>query len=75
MRLNKNDRRKINRFLEQYYKQYMRSAQQDAGNPSNQKYYLGLYIGVCNMLKMLGVELTPFSNVKPTQIMEEKNND
>ena len=44
MRLNKEDRRKINRYLEQYYNRYMKSAIVDAGDPSNQKYYLGLYV-------------------------------
>ena len=75
MRLNKDDRRRINRYLEQYYHRYMESAVVDANNPSNQKYYLGLYVGACNLLKMLGIELTAFSNVTPTQIVEEKKND
>jgi hypothetical protein len=53
----------------------MKSAVDDTNNPSNQKYYLGLYIGACNLLKTMGVNLTPFSNVMPTQILEEKNNE
>lgn len=75
MRLNKEDRRKINRYLEQYYNRYMKSAIVDAGDSSNQKYYLGLYVGACNLLKMLGLELTPFSNITPTQLLEETKND
>ena len=75
MRLNKDDRRRINRYLDQCYTRYMKSAVEDANNPSNQKYYLGLYIGACNVLKAMGVSLTPFSNVMPTQILEEKNNE
>lgn len=75
MRLNKNDRRKINKFLEQYYTRYMLSAQKEGADPAAQKYYLGLYIGACNALKMLGVKLTPFSNINPTRIEEEVKND
>ena len=75
MRLNKDDRRRINRYLDQCYTRYMKSAVDDTNNPSNQKYYLGLYIGACNLLKTMCVNLTPFSNVMPTQILEEKNNE